>query len=880
MRRVKREKGSGIDSPRLPWMKDQVSIIGTGLKPVPSQRDGAWLCGIRWAALKMGPLFWVCLLLGAMIPVNAQAVDFADVSDKVTVSVANERSSLNRRTQVVTSTADVTFRNRSSESIPFPIHAVIQFFGANPSVIQMPGASGGANVLPYNTYYLPLSDGYLFLPGQSLTFKVTFLRNASVRFTFNVVPYAEAPPENQAPVAHAGPDQTLTLPLGADTMQVRLDGTLSSDPDGEISTYTWTGTPDPEDVATPQITLGKGAYVFSLVVIDDQGLSSEPSQVTITVQTLNTGGPPNLTLNPSEFTVTEGETLAFSLSASDPDGERVTLVASPMIPNSRFTTESGLAATGQFEFSPDFTQEGACALSFIARDPWGHTATATARITVLNVNRPPALTAPDVLSVDEGRLLTFEIKAQDPDGEPVTLSASNLPANALFFQATGTLAFTPDFDQAGDYSLTFQASDGQSSQETAVSVVVNDVTGGGGDSDLVLSVDPVENPTLQTRARITGTVNSGGAPSLPRVTSALITGLSPSTGQQGESLTLTITGQSAGDFIAHFEQGTSVADVGDGIFISNMTVVTPTQATLDLTIDADAEPGPRQVKVTSQEEVALAISVFTVVQGKSAVTGVLKDPESGNPIAGVLVTLQGSALTAMTDPEGRFSFTDVPSGDYVVIFNAPNHHLVTARVKSQVGASVDMGIVALPSTVYDPTAPPSRSLHSVMGRGASLLPPLLSKPDLKTLIIDTVLLAGEGNIDVLDDYGNRVNPQEGVTAKMSLTQSGIDAMADRILRGETLSLPRLLAAYSFSFQWGGDGHRLTLSEWIPMIQEIVNQAWADRLNPEFYAPLIIFNTGNTVSPNPPQISELTRFNPLQAFLFSSSLMACMEDMTP
>ncbi len=83
---------------------------------------------------------------------------------------------------------------------------------------------------------------------------------------------------------------------------------------------------------------------------------------------------------------------------------------------------------------------------------------ASAPITV--VDRVPVLSDPGWQTVGEGQTLTVTVSATDPDGDPVQFTASPLPSNAVFTPATGTLSFSPDPTQAGEYSVTITGSDG------------------------------------------------------------------------------------------------------------------------------------------------------------------------------------------------------------------------------------------------------------------------------------------------------------------------------------------------------------------------------------------------------------------------------------
>ena len=95
---------------------------------------------------------------------------------------------------------------------------------------------------------------------------------------------------NKSPVANAGPDQVVSLAAGQTRVNVTLDGSASYDPDGQVVSWTWSGAPDPADVARPTVSLSEGQYTFSLVVTDDRGAQSQPDTVQVTVLPAQTGG--------------------------------------------------------------------------------------------------------------------------------------------------------------------------------------------------------------------------------------------------------------------------------------------------------------------------------------------------------------------------------------------------------------------------------------------------------------------------------------------------------------------------------------------------------------------------------------------------------------
>ncbi|RYZ47909.1 MAG: hypothetical protein EOP49_20020, partial [Sphingobacteriales bacterium] len=101
----------------------------------------------------------------------------------------------------------------------------------------------------------------------------------------------ERPPvQNQFPVANAGEDIAITLPVS----KVVLNGTESNDPDGKITSYNWSMIKGSDkykilnsDKSQTEVTdLAEGIYVFRLRVTDDKGAVHE-DDVTVTVKASN-----------------------------------------------------------------------------------------------------------------------------------------------------------------------------------------------------------------------------------------------------------------------------------------------------------------------------------------------------------------------------------------------------------------------------------------------------------------------------------------------------------------------------------------------------------------------------------------------------------------
>jgi PKD repeat protein len=179
--------------------------------------------------------------------------------------------------------------------------------------------------------------------------------------------------------------------------------------------------------------------------------------------------------------VNENSLLTVNVTANDPDAQAITsLTATGTAITAGATFAAGAGNTsGQLTWTPTSTQSGSYAVTFTATNTLS--GSASTAITVGNQNQNPIVTAPATASVDEGSLLSFVVSATDADGDDVTLSAPILPLGASFTDGgagsmTGTFSWTPGFNQAGPYSVTFNGSDGNGGSGSAsTSITVNNV---------------------------------------------------------------------------------------------------------------------------------------------------------------------------------------------------------------------------------------------------------------------------------------------------------------------------------------------------------------------------------------------------------------------
>ena len=127
---------------------------------------------------------------------------------------------------------------------------------------------------------------------------------------------------------------------------------------------------------------------------------------------------------------------------------------------------------GEFSWTPGFDQGQATdyAVTFFVK-AGAATLEKTVRIKVRNTDRAPVFSPIKNQATKENVRLTFGVPATDLDGnDGLIISVDSLPRGASF--SNDTFTWTPEFNQAGNYSLKFTASDGELKDSQTVAVTV------------------------------------------------------------------------------------------------------------------------------------------------------------------------------------------------------------------------------------------------------------------------------------------------------------------------------------------------------------------------------------------------------------------------
>jgi hypothetical protein len=203
-----------------------------------------------------------------------------------------------------------------------------------------------------------------------------------------------------------------------------------------------------------------GSYAVTFSATDDAApAASDSEQITISVGGANR--PP--VLDPiGSRTLGDGESLAVTLGASDPDGDALSFAAQGLPAGASLADHADGSA--ELSWTPDPGASGTFPVTVVVTDAGDPPASdsETFGITVGGANRPPVLAPIGDRSVREGETLALTLTASDPDGDALQLALDGLPAGASFTDhgdGTAELVWTPDAGAAGVHPLVARVTD-------------------------------------------------------------------------------------------------------------------------------------------------------------------------------------------------------------------------------------------------------------------------------------------------------------------------------------------------------------------------------------------------------------------------------------
>ena len=316
--------------------------------------------------------------------------------------------------------------------------------------------------------------------GSTLSFRLTVDDGQATDSDTVSVTVTEPPPVNQAPVADAGPAQSVST-----GSSVTLDGSGSSDPDGDALTYQWTQTGG-ASVSLSSATAAKPTFTapstgstlsFRLTVDDGQATDSDTVSVTVT-EPPPVNQAPVADAGPAQSVSTGSSVTLDGSGSSDPDGDALTY---------QWTQTGGasVSLSSATAAKPTFTAPSTgSTLSFrLTVDDGQATDSDTVSVTVTEpppVNQAPVADAGPAQSVSTGSSVTLDGSgSSDPDGDALTYQWTQTGGASV--SLSSATAAKPTFtapSTGSTLSFRLTVDDGQATDSDTVTVTVNEPSAG------------------------------------------------------------------------------------------------------------------------------------------------------------------------------------------------------------------------------------------------------------------------------------------------------------------------------------------------------------------------------------------------------------------
>ncbi len=411
---------------------------------------------------------------------------------------------------------------------------------------------------------------------------------------------------------------------------------------------------------------------FNVTVNVSDGTDSTPTSFQWTVKDLNRAP---VAVDDNDATVQDQAVIVdVQGNDSDADGDALTTVAATTPANGTTAIIGGDTVS----YTPNGGFVGTDNFTYTIEDGFGGSATATATVTVANVNDPPVVDAVPNQNNLENEGVSLQVVASDVDGpNPLTYSATGLPPNLTLNAGTGLISGTVSFDAVvhpapqNVYAVTVDVSDGIATTPINFDWTIADV------NRSPVAVDDSANTVHDTAVTVDVLANDSDADG-DTLTVAAAT--APANGTAAVNVNNTVSYTPDAGFVGTDSFSYTIEDGFGG------------SATATVTVD-----------VTNQAPVAVD-DVYATQQNQAlsiAAPGVLVNDSDadGDALTAVLVS-NASNGTAALNADGSFSYTPntgfIGSDSFTYLANDGIVDSNTATV------TINVAEVNLPPTVDNP----------------------------------------------------------------------------------------------------------------------------------------------------------------------------------
>jgi RHS repeat-associated protein len=464
--------------------------------------------------------------------------------------------------------------------------------------------------------------------------------------------------ENSRPVASAGANQTVAV---GDLVQ--LDGSASSDVDGQAVAFHWRFVVTPagsqatltdDRAAAPAFVADVPGHYAVELVVNDGALDSVPD--TVEIDTVNSR--PRADAGPDQ-TATAGDVVQLDgRASSDVDGDPVGFRWSFTTRPDGSTASLSDPTAAQPAFAPDVP--GLYVVQLIVSDGTADSLPDTIAITVEPRNLAPAVGAgPDQAITLPTSTVTLAGSVTDdglPAGGTLTLLWSVVSGSAgVTIGTPAAVTTTATFATPGLYVLRLTASDGALGASDDVSVTVNQANAGP-----VVDAGPDQTITLPGTVTLTGSVTDDGLPAGGTLTLgwSTVSGPGTVTFSNPDAASTTGTFSTSGEFVLRLTASdgqlsssddltVTVSPASGGLPPDPGTVAPP----LDPTVPSDLARGTEFLYM-GPDPIQTGVAPGTIEARRAAVVRGTVLTREGAPLPGVRITVLGHPELGQTLSRG------------------------------------------------------------------------------------------------------------------------------------------------------------------------------------------------------------------------------------